>query len=136
MKKSIFKGAATALITPANKEGAPDLAAYKKLIDWQIAEGIDALVSCGTTGESATLSEKEYEEVLAAGAEAAGGRVPFIAGTGSNDTAKAIAHTKKAAALGADAALVVTPYYNKATQKGLAAYFLYRTKVFLFLCFR
>lgn len=66
MKKSIFKGAATALITPANKEGAPDLAAYKKLIDWQIAEGIDALVSCGTTGESATLSEKEYEEVLAA----------------------------------------------------------------------
>ena len=123
MKKSIFKGAATALITPANKEGAPDLAAYKKLIDWQIAEGIDALVSCGTTGESATLSEKEYEEVLAAGAEAAGGRVPFIAGTGSNDTAKAIAHTKKAAALGADAALVVTPYYNKATQKGLAASF-------------
>ena len=123
MKKSIFKGAATALITPANKEGAPDLAAYKKLIDWQIAEGIDALVSCGTTGESATLSEKEYEEVLAAGAEAAGGRVPFIAGTGSNDTAKAIAHTKKAAALGADAALVVTPYYNKATQKGLAAFF-------------
>ena len=78
MKKSIFKGAATALITPANKEGAPDLAAYKKLIDWQIAEGIDALVSCGTTGESATLSEKEYEEVLAAGAEAAGGRVLAI----------------------------------------------------------
>ncbi len=123
MKKSIFKGVATALITPANKEGAPDLAAYKKLIDWQIAEGINALVSCGTTGESATLSEKEYEEVLAAGAEATNGRVPFIAGTGSNDTAKAIAHTKKAAALGADAALVVTPYYNKATQKGLIASF-------------
>ncbi|MBQ9468703.1 MAG: 4-hydroxy-tetrahydrodipicolinate synthase [Clostridia bacterium] len=122
-KKIIFKGAATALVTPARADGSPDPAAFSRLIDMQIGEGIDALVACGTTGEAATMSEKEYEEIVCAGAEACGGRVPYIVGTGSNSTAAAIARTKRAAALGADAALVVTPYYNKATQKGLIASF-------------
>lgn len=121
MKKTVFKGTATALVTPAAKDGTPDLKAYKKLVDWQIKEGINALVSCGTTGESATLCEKEYEEVISCCVETAAGRVPVIVGTGSNDIAHAIEHTKLAAKLGADAALVVTPYYNKATQKGLIA---------------
>ncbi len=123
MKKSIFKGVATALVTPSLKDGSPDFEAYKRLINWQIEKGIHALVGCGTTGESSTLSESEYEKVIAAGIEATAKRVPFIAGTGSNNTAHAIERTKLAASLGADAALVVTPYYNKATQNGLIASF-------------
>ena len=123
MKKTIFKGAATALVTPAKEDASPDTKEYARLIEWQIEEGINALVGCGTTGEAATMSEREYEEVIAAGAEACGGRVPFIAGTGSNSASAAIARTKRAAALGADAALVVTPYYNKATQSGLIQFF-------------
>lgn len=123
MKKTIFKGVATALVTPAAQNGAPDLEAYGRLIDWQIKEGVHALVGCGTTGESATLTEKEYEAVIQTGVKTCGGRVPFIAGTGSNNIAYAIERTKLAASLGADAALVVTPYYNKATQKGLIASF-------------
>ena len=121
MKKTIFTGVATALVTPAKEDASPDTAAFKRLIDRQISEGIDALVACGTTGEAATMSDKEYEEVIASGAEACGGRVPYIVGTGSNNTSAAIERTKRAAALGADAALVVTPFYNKATQKGLIA---------------
>ena len=121
MKKTIFKGAATALVTPSKKDDSPDLEAYARLIDWQINEGIDALVGCGTTGESSTLSDREFEEVIAVGVKACAGRVPFIAGTGSNDISHAIERTKTAEKLGADAALVVTPYYNKATQKGLVA---------------
>ena len=123
MKKTIFKGAATALVTPARSDASPDLEAFGRLVDWQIAEGIDALVVCGTTGEAATLTDKEYEAVVARCVESAAGRVPVIAGTGSNNTAAAIARSKRAAALGADAALVVTPFYNKATQKGLIASF-------------
>ncbi len=123
MKNTIFQGAATALVTPFDKNGNPDLEAYAALIDWQIKEGIDALVACGTTGESSTLSEKEYEEVVKTAVKACGGRVPMIVGTGSNNTAHAVERTKLAQELGADAALVVTPYYNKATQKGLIAHY-------------
>jgi len=116
----IFRGAATALITPLNENGV-DYEAYGRLIDWQIEQGIDALVSAGTTGESSTLTEEEHVEVIRFCVERAAGRVPVIAGTGSNDTQFAIWLTKKACEVGADAVLVVTPYYNKATQKGLIA---------------
>ena len=117
-KKTVFTGAATAIITPLNEKGV-DYPAFKKLIDWQIEEGIDALVICGTTGEGATLSDQEHREVLRFALEAAAGRVPMIAGTGSNDTSYAIELTRYACELGYDAMLVVTPYYNKSTQKGL-----------------
>ena len=123
MKKTVFEGAATALVTPFDQKGNPDLEAFAALIDWQIKEGIDALVACGTTGESSTLSEKEYEEVVKTAVKACGKRVPMIVGTGSNNTAHAVERTKLAEELGADAALVVTPYYNKATQKGLIAHY-------------
>ena len=117
-KKTIFTGAATAIITPLNEKGV-DYPAFKRLIDWQIEEGIDALVICGTTGEGATLSDAEHREVLKFALETAAGRVPMIAGTGSNDTSYAIELTKFACQLGYDGMLVVTPYYNKSTQKGL-----------------
>ncbi len=117
-KQTVFRGAATALITPFNKDGV-DYPALGRLIDWQIAEGIDGLVICGTTGEGATLSDAEHRQVLRYALERAAGRVPMIAGTGSNDTSYAIELTRFACELGYDAVLVVTPYYNKATQKGL-----------------
>lgn len=117
-KKTVFTGAATAIITPMTEQGV-DYPAFKRLIDWQIEEGIDALVICGTTGEGATLSDQEHREVLRFALEAAAGRVPMIAGTGSNDTSYAIELTRYACELGYDALLVVTPYYNKSTQKGL-----------------
>lgn len=121
-KKVIFEGAATALITPTTEKGV-DYDALGKLIDWQIQEGIDALVICGTTGESATLSDAEHKEVLRFSLERAAGRIPMIAGTGSNDTAYAISLTRFASELGYDGALVVTPYYNKTTQRGAIASF-------------
>ena len=121
-KQSVFQGAATALITPMNAAGV-DYPAFKKLIEWQIQQGIDALVICGTTGEGSTLSDAEHKEVLRFALEVAGGRVPMIAGTGSNDTAYAISLTKHACELGYDGVLVVTPYYNKTTQNGLVASF-------------
>ena len=121
-KNPIFTGAATALVTPTNENGV-DYAALEKLINWQIDEGIDALVICGTTGEASTLNDEEHMAVLKFAIEVAGGRVPMIAGTGSNDTAHAIAMTKYACEIGYDAMLVVTPYYNKTTQKGLIAMF-------------
>ncbi len=121
-KKSIFKGAATALITPF-KNGEVDYIALGELIDFQIESGIDALVICGTTGESATLSDDEHHQVLEYALAKSGGRVPMIAGTGSNDTAHAVKMSKFAANLGYDGLLVVTPYYNKATEKGLIASF-------------
>ena len=119
---SIFRGAATALITPMTETGV-DYPALEKLINWQIDEGIDALVICGTTGEGSTLTDEEHREVLRFSLEVAAGRVPMIAGTGSNDTAYAIDMTKYACELGYDGMLVVTPYYNKTTQKGLVAMF-------------
>ena len=121
-KNIIFEGAATALVTPTTEKGV-DYEALGKLIDWQIDEGIDALVICGTTGESSTLSDEEHREVLRYSLERAAGRVPMIAGTGSNDTDYAISLTKYASELGYNGALVVTPYYNKTTQKGLVAHF-------------
>ena len=118
----IFKGVATALITPLNENG-PDMPALKRLIEDQIAAGIDALVICGTTGEGSTLSDEEHRDVLRCAAEYAAGRIKLIAGTGSNDTAYAIELTKYACEIGYDAMLIVTPYYNKATQKGLVRMF-------------
>ena len=117
-KDSIFKGAATALITPLNENGI-DFENFEKVINWQIEKGINALVICGTSGEGSTLSDAEHREALRFAAEIAGGRVPMIAGTGSNDTAYAISLTKCACELGYDGMLLVTPYYNKATQNGL-----------------
>lgn len=118
MKQTIFEGAATALITPTTEEGV-DYAALGRLIDWQIEQGIDALVIAGSTGEGKTLSDSEHREVLRYSAERIAGRVPMIAGTGSNDTAYGIGLSKYACEIGADALLVVTPYYIKATQPGL-----------------
>ena len=116
--KTIFEGAATALITPLTPDGV-DYENFGRLIDWQIDAGIDALVIAGTTGEGSTLTDEEHREVLDYAVKRAAGRVPMIAGTGSNDTAYAIELTKFAEEVGYEAALVVTPYYNKATQKGL-----------------
>ena len=117
-KKPIFEGAATALVTPLTAEGI-DYAAFGRLIDWQIEGGIDALVVCGTTGESSTLTDEEHREAIRYAVSRVAGRVPVIAGTGSNDTAYAVDLAKFSEEAGADAHLVVTPYYNKATQKGL-----------------
>lgn len=117
-KETIFKGAATALVTPLTEEGI-DFERYGKLINWQIEKGIDAIVACGTSGESSTLTDEEHREAISYAVKTAAGRVPVIAGTGSNDTAYAVELTKFACEAGADAMLVVTPYYNKATQKGL-----------------
>lgn len=122
MKKEIFEGIATALITPITEKGI-DYDAFGKLIDWQIEEGINALVVCGTTGEASTLTDDEHRDAIAFAVKRAAGRVPIIAGTGSNDTAYAIELTKHACEVGADGVLVVTPYYNKATQKGLIKMF-------------
>lgn len=118
MKKTIFKGIATALITPLDENGV-NYQQFGSLIDWQIEQGINALVICGTTGESSTLSDQEHRDVIEFAVKRANGRVPIIAGTGSNDTAYAIDLTEFACKAGADAVLVVTPYYNKSTQKGL-----------------
>jgi 4-hydroxy-tetrahydrodipicolinate synthase len=118
----MFKGSIVALITPF-KDGAIDEAAYRELIAWHLAEGTDALVPCGTTGESSTLSHAEHVRVVEVCIEAAAGKVPVIAGTGSNSTAEAVELTCHAKAAGADAALVVTPYYNKPTQEGLYRHF-------------
>ncbi len=116
--KTIFEGAGTAIITPFNENGV-DYEKFAKLIDWQIECGIDSLIVGGTTGEGSTLTDEEHREIIKFSVEKTKGRVPVIAGTGSNDTDYAVDLTKFAADVGADAALVVTPYYNKATQKGL-----------------
>ena len=118
MKKQALQGAFTALITPF-KKGKLDEKAYQSLVDWQINEGIHGLVPCGTTGESPTLSYAEHERVIQLCVEASAGRVPVMAGTGANSTEEAIMFTKAAKKLGADAALIVSPYYNKPTQEGL-----------------
>lgn len=122
MKNTVFTGVATALVTPMNKNGV-DYEAFGRLIEWQIEKGINALVIAGTSGEGSTLSDEEHREVLRFSVEKVAGRVPVIAGTGSNDTAYAISLTKFACEIGCDAMLLVTPYYNKATQKGLISSF-------------
>lgn len=121
-EQTIFHGVATAIVTPMNENGV-DYDAFGKLIDWQIEQGINGLVVAGTTGEGSTLSDEEHREVLAYAVKKINGRVPCIAGTGSNDTAYAIELTQHACSIGCDAMLVVTPYYNKATQKGLVKMF-------------
>lgn len=118
MKNTVFEGVATALITPLTETGV-DYPALENLIEWQIEKGVNALVICGTTGEGSTLTDEEHREVIKFSIEKIARRVPAIAGTGSNDTAYAIELTKYACEVGADAILLVTPYYNKATQKGL-----------------
>jgi 4-hydroxy-tetrahydrodipicolinate synthase len=118
MKKTVFQGAATAIVTPLTENGI-DYEQFGRLIEWQIAEGIDAIVAVGTTGEGSTLTDEEHKEAIKFCVEKVAGRVPVIAGTGSNDTAYAIELTKYACEAGADAMLLVTPYYNKATQKGM-----------------
>ena len=118
MKNTIFTGAATAIVTPLNEKGI-DFIAFEKLIEWQIDEGVDAIVVAGTTGEGSTLTDQEHKDAIKFCVEVVAGRVPVIAGTGSNDIAYAISLTKYACDVGADAMLLVTPYYNKATQNGL-----------------
>ena len=119
MKKTIFEGVATALITPF-KNGKIDFDAFGHIIDWQIDSGIDALVICGTTGEASTLTDEEHQQAIAFAVNRANHRIPIIARTGSNDTAYALELTSAACKSGVDAVLVTTPYYNKATQRGLA----------------
>ena len=119
MKKTIFTGAATALITPFDKSGNIDYGKFADLVEFQIEGGIDALVVAGTTGESSTFTDDEHMKAIDFVVKKTAGRVPVIAGTGSNDTSYAIWLTKYACSAGADAVLLVTPYYNKATQNGL-----------------
>ncbi len=118
MKNTVFTGAATAIVTPLTKDGI-DYEAFGRLIDWQIEAGIDAIVAVGTTGEGSTLTDEEHKEAIRFCVERVNGRVPVIAGTGSNDIAYAIALSKYAEEVGADAMLLVSPYYNKATQNGM-----------------
>ena len=117
-----FYGSIPALVTPF-RDGAVDFATFEAFVDWQIAEGSTGLVPCGTTGESATMTIDEHNAVIAACIRAANGRVPVIAGCGSNDTACAVSHVRHAEKAGADAALVVSPYYNKPNQEGLYQHF-------------
>ena len=119
---TIFKGVATALITPLNEHGV-DYEAFGRVIDWQCEQGINALVIAGTTGEGSTLDDKEHKEVVKFAVERIAGRCKVIAATGSNDTAYGVQLSKFACEVGADALLVITPYYNKATQKGLITSF-------------
>jgi len=120
----MFSGSIPALATPFS-DGAFDEGAFRRFVDWQIDNGSSALVPCGTTGESATLDNDEHHRVIAACAEQAAGRVPVIAGAGSNDTMTALWHIKEAQAAGADAVLLVAPYYNRPSQAGLLAHFSY-----------
>src|SRR6187551_188803 len=126
--RPFLRGAFTALVTPFTPEGALDEAAFRRLVRWQIMAGIDGLVPCGTTGESPTLSTGERERLIAATVEVAAerpsrDRIRVIAGTGTNDTAATIEATRRAAELGADAALVVAPYYNRPDQRMLEAHY-------------
>jgi 4-hydroxy-tetrahydrodipicolinate synthase len=122
----MFKGSLVALITPMRDDGSVDEKAYADFVDWQIKEGTNGLVPVGTTGESPTLSHAEHRRVVEIAIEVSAGRVPVIAGAGSNSTEEAIALTRHAKEAGADAALVVTPYYNKPTQEGM---FLHYTAI-------
>jgi 4-hydroxy-tetrahydrodipicolinate synthase len=118
----MFSGSIPALVTPF-RDGAVDEAAFRRLVEWQVAEGSSALVPCGTTGEAPTLSNEEQHRLFALCVEAAAGKVPVIAGCGSNDTQTALWHLREAKELGADAALLVAPYYNRPSQAGLLAHF-------------
>jgi 4-hydroxy-tetrahydrodipicolinate synthase len=118
-----LQGCGTALVTPFMEDGSVDFAALRALVDWQITEGIDFLVACGSTGEAQTLDDSERERVVAAVVEASGGRIPVMAGATSNDTARAIDESRRMCRLGADYLLSATPFYNKPTQEGLYRHF-------------
>ena len=122
MSQSLFRGSGVALVTPMTPDGI-DFPALEQLIEWHIASGTDALILCATTGEGATLTYAERAEIIERSIRQVNGRVPVIVGTGSNNTASAIALSREACAAGADGVLVVTPYYNKATQRGLVRHF-------------
>ncbi|MGI6235669.1 MAG: 4-hydroxy-tetrahydrodipicolinate synthase [Christensenellales bacterium] len=122
MTQPVFKGTATAIVTPFTADGI-DLPALKNLVDWQIKSGVSALVACGTTGEPSTMTDAEWEQTVAAVIEAADGRIPIIAGTGGNNTRHVIHLARRAKELGAAAQLCVTPYYNKTTPQGLIAHY-------------
>ena len=115
----MIQGSLVAIVTPMHPDGSVDEGAYRRLIDWHVNQGTNAIVSVGTTGESATLDEKEHCQAMALAVQYAAGRIPVIAGTGANSTSEAIALTRCAQESGADACLLVTPYYNKPTQEGL-----------------
>lgn len=123
MKKLLFSGAATAIVTPMKSDGSLNLEKYKELINFQIDSGIDALVAVGTTGENAVLSGDEHRALMECAVKTVNKRVPIICSTGSNDTNYCIETTKAAQEAGADGLLLVTPYYNKCTQKGLIAHY-------------
>ncbi len=125
MKKRIFTGAATSLVTPMKEDGSVNFECLKTLVNSQIEGGIDALVICGTTGEKSTLRYDEHLRVIEESVKAANGRIPIIAGTGSNDTVYSVELCDDAASVGADAFLMVTPYYNKTSQSGLVAHYNY-----------
>lgn len=120
---TIFTGAGVAIVTPMHQDGTVNYDKYRELVEWQIQNGTDAIISCGTTGESSTLNDDEHLKVIHAAVEQAKGRVPVIAGTGSNDTNYCIELSLKAKELGTDALLIVTPYYNKTSQRGLIAHY-------------
>ena len=122
MKKIVFKGAGTAIATPFDENGV-NISEFKRLIEFQIKEGIDAIIVCGTTGESSTMTKEEKIAAIECAVKTSNGRVPIIAGTGSNNTVQAIEMSKIAEGLGVDGLLLVTPYYNKTTQKGLIAHY-------------
>ncbi len=122
-KETIFTGAGVAIVTPMNADGSVNFEKYREIIDWQIDNGTDAIITCGTTGESSTLTAEEHVAVMKTAVEQTAGRVPVIAGTGSNDTAFGIELSVEAREIGCDALLLVTPYYNKASQKGLIAHY-------------
>lgn len=125
MKKTIFTGAAVAIITPMNQDGSVNYEKLGELIEFQIANKTDAIVICGTTGESSTLTHEEHTRCIRYAVEKTAGRVPVIAGTGSNDTAYCVELSKEAENAGVDALLIVTPYYNKTTQSGLIRHYNY-----------
>ena len=122
-KQTIFTGAGVAIVTPMNPDGSVNYERYRELVEWQIQNGTDAIISCGTTGESSTLDHEEHIEVMRAAVEQAAGRVPVSSGTGSNDTRYCIELSLEAQRLGADALLLVSPYYNKTSQRGLIAHY-------------
>ena len=115
----MIQGSLVAIVTPMHPDGRVDAPAFRRLIDWHVEQGTDAIVAVGTTGESATLDEQEHCDAIALAVQQAAGRIPVIAGTGANSTSEAIALTRCAQQAGADACLLVTPYYNKPTQEGL-----------------
>lgn len=123
MKKKIFTGAGVATVTPMHEDGSVNWEEYARFIEWQIENGTDSIIVCGTTGESATLSDEEHVESIRFVKEKVAGRVPVIAGAGSNDTSYAIKLAKEAAEIGVDGLLLVTPYYNKTSQRGLIAHY-------------